>query len=220
MDRRQSTARFWDKLAAKYAKKPVPDEAIYQRKIQLTQHFLSASDVVLEFGCGTGSTALVHAPKVERIDATDISPAMIAIAKERAQTANVSNISFEVGELEDFKHRPDSYDAVLGLNIMHLVLNPANTLSEVHGILRADGLFISSTPLLKSQPIFVRWIIKLMQALGRAPHINFLTKDEYLKQVTDAGFELVQAWMPDKASVFLIARKPNLQALNQRLSER
>ncbi|WP_417657157.1 class I SAM-dependent methyltransferase [Pseudidiomarina aestuarii] len=207
MSEKPTAALFWDKLAAKYAKKPVPDEAIYQRKLQLTQHFLSASDVVLEFGCGTGSTALVHAPKVERIDATDISPAMIAIAKERAQAANISNVSFEVGELEDFKLKADSYDAVLGLNIMHLIQSPANTLREVHRILKADGIFISSTPLLKNEPIFVRWIIKVMQALGRAPHINFLTKDEYLKQVTDTGFEPVQAWMPDKTSVFLIARK-------------
>ncbi|RUO41985.1 class I SAM-dependent methyltransferase [Pseudidiomarina aestuarii] len=207
MNKKYTAALFWDKLAAKYAKKPVPDEAVYQRKIQLTQHYLSASDVVLEFGCGTGSTAILHAPKVERIDATDISPRMITIAKERAQAANISNVSFKVGELEDFKFKPDSYDAVLGLNIMHLIHSPADTLNEVYRVLKADGIFISSTPLLKNESIFVRWIIKMMQALGRAPHINFLTKDDYLKRVTDAGFELVQAWMPDKASVFLIARK-------------
>lgn len=207
MNEKPTAAPFWDKLATKYAKKPVPDEAIYQRKLQLTQHYLSASDVVLEFGCGTGSTALVHAPKVERIDATDISPAMIAIAKERAQAANVSNVSFEVGELEDFKLKPDSYDAVLGLNIMHLIHNPEVTLREIHRVLKTDGVFVSSTPLLKNEPIFVRWVIKVMQALGRAPHINFLAKDQYLKLVTDTGFELVQAWVPDKASIFLIARK-------------
>ena len=211
MDKRYTTVRFWDKLAAKYAQKPVPDEAIYQRKLQLTQRFLSAADQVLEFGCGTGSTALVHAPKVERIDATDISPAMIAIAHERARAADISNVSFQVGELEDFKFKPESYDAVLGLNIMHLIDNPAITLTEVHRVLKADGMFISSTPLLKNQPIFVRWIIKLMQAFGRAPHIHFFTKEDYVKQVTDAGFELVQTWTPDKTSVFLIARKAEIK---------
>lgn len=214
MSEKYTAARFWDKLATKYAKKPVPDETIYQRKLQLTQQYLSADDVVLEFGCGTGSTALLHAPKVERIDATDISPAMIAIAQERAQTAKVSNVSFKIGEFEGFKLEPDTYNAVLGLNIMHLIHSPAITLREAHRVLKTDGIFVSSTPLLKNEPIFVRWIIKVMQALGRAPHINFLTKDEYLKLVTDAGFELVQAWMPDKASVFLIAHKPYPHAKN------
>lgn len=201
------SVRFWDKLATKYAKKPVPDEAIYQRKIQITQQYLSTCDDVLEFGCGTGSTALVHAPKVKQIDATDISPAMIAIAKERAQATNASNISFKTGELHSFALEPASYNVVLGLNIMHLIYNPAETLSEVHRLLKADGLFVSSTPLLKSESLFVRCILKVMQAFGRAPHIHFLSKSEYLTLISDAGFELVQEWMPDKASVFLIVRK-------------
>ena len=186
----------------------MPDEAIYQRKLQLTQKYLEPDDLVLEFGCGTGSTALVHAPRVKRIDASDISPAMIEIAKQRAEQDKVSNVSFDVGELESFKIEPQSYHAVLGLNIMHLLHNPGETLDEVHKILKTGGVFVSSTALLKHEPAFVRWIVKVMQAVGRAPHINFLTKDEYLKQITDAGFEIVEQWMPDKSSVFLIARKP------------
>lgn len=208
MSKEQPAARFWDKIAPKYARKPVPDETIYQRKLQLTQKYLEPDDLVLEFGCGTGSTALIHAPRVKRINASDISPAMIEIAKQRAEQDKVSNVSFDVGELESFKIEPQSYDAVLGLNIMHLLHNPGVTLDEVHKVLKTGGVFVSSTALLKHEPAFVRWIVNIMQAVGRAPHINFLTKDEYLKLVTDAGFEIVEQWMPDKSSVFLIACKP------------
>lgn len=207
MSNEYPSARFWDKLAPKYSKKPVPDESIYQRKLQLTQQYLKPDDVVLEFGCGTGSTALVHSPNVACIDASDISTAMITIARERAEEAGVSNISFCIGQLEDFGYAAQTYDAVLGLNIMHLVEAPELTLNEVHRVLKPGGFFVSSTALLKHEPVFVRWILKVMQLFGRAPHINLMTKDEYLKQVTGAGFEIIEEWMPDKSSIFLITRK-------------
>ena len=55
-------SRFWDRHAKGYAKRPVPDEAAYQRKLKMTQDYLTPDMEVLELGCGTGTTALIHAP--------------------------------------------------------------------------------------------------------------------------------------------------------------
>ena len=206
--------QFWNKLAAKYAKKPVPNEAIYQQKLKLTQQYLSRTDLVFEFGCGTGSTALQHAPKVSKIEATDISPAMIDIAKSRAQEANVSNITFAVGQIETFDIKPNTYDAVLGLNVMHLVDEPATALQNIYTILKEGGIFVSSTPLLKHEPLLVRGIIKGMQLLRRAPLIHLMTQDDYTNLVVQAGFELVHTWAPTKSSLFLVARKPSNKGIN------
>ena len=52
--------KFWDKTADKYSKKAVPDEEKYQQKLAETQEFLSEDMHVLEFGCGTGTTAIHH----------------------------------------------------------------------------------------------------------------------------------------------------------------
>ena len=57
-----ASAKFWNKVAAGYAKQPIADEAADQRKLKVTQEYLQPSMNVLEFGCGTGSTAIVHAP--------------------------------------------------------------------------------------------------------------------------------------------------------------
>ncbi|HEY9031459.1 MAG TPA: class I SAM-dependent methyltransferase [Kangiella sp.] len=203
----ESTTRFWDKLAPSYAKKPIPDEAIYQRKINLTQQHLSAYDEIFEFGCGTGGTAILHAPKVKHIVATDVSPAMIEIAKQQAIEAGVKNASFLVGQIEELQHPDKRYDAVLGLNIMHLIETTEATLNQVHQMLKTGGIFVSSTPLLKNEPVIIRWIIRIMQAIGRAPYIKFLDKDGFMKQVNDAGFEIIHEWSPTKSSIFLIARK-------------
>ena len=68
-----SGARFWDRMADKYSKKPVPDQQVYAKKLAQTDRLLNLSDHVLEIGCGTGSTAIHHASKVERIVAIDYS---------------------------------------------------------------------------------------------------------------------------------------------------
>ena len=65
--------KFWDKKAEGYAKSPVSDEETYQRKLSETQSFFTPDMQVLEFGCGTGTTAVHHAPHVLHIDAIDIS---------------------------------------------------------------------------------------------------------------------------------------------------
>jgi ubiquinone/menaquinone biosynthesis C-methylase UbiE len=81
---RHPAARFWDKVAERYARRPVDDEAAYQHKLQVTRDYLTPGMTVLEFGCGTGTTALAHAPFVKRILATDVSPKMIEIARRKA----------------------------------------------------------------------------------------------------------------------------------------
>ncbi len=61
------SARFWDKIAERYSKRPIVDEAAYQKKLQVTREYFRPDMEVLEFGCGTGSTAITHAPYVKHI---------------------------------------------------------------------------------------------------------------------------------------------------------
>lgn len=78
------SAKFWDKIAEKYSKQPIADEAAYQKKLQVTQEYFKPDMEVLELGCGTGSTAIIHAPYVKHIRAIDISSKMIEIAQGKA----------------------------------------------------------------------------------------------------------------------------------------
>ena len=65
---------------------------------------------VLEFGCGTGSTALAHAPFVRHILATDISEKMLEIARAKAADGSVHNVTFQQGTLDDL----DKADGTFG----------------------------------------------------------------------------------------------------------
>ena len=70
-------SKFWDKRAEGYSKSPVADEESYQKKLQVTREYLKPDMEILEFGCGTGSTAITHAPCVKHIRAIDVSSKML-----------------------------------------------------------------------------------------------------------------------------------------------
>ena len=198
---------FWDKTARRYAKSPVRDMDTYQKKLSLTQGYFRPDWRVLEFGCGTGSTALAHAPCVKEILATDISPRMLDIASQKSQEAGVDNVRFQQGTLESLELEPESFDAVLGLNILHLLEDAEAAVARVYEVLRPGGIFVSSTALVAEISILWRALIPAMQMVGLAPFVNRFSRPTLVSMLINAGFSIEYEWQPDKTSVFLIARK-------------
>ena len=45
------SGRFWDRSAERYSKRPVADEASYQKKLAITREYFRPDMQVLEFGC-------------------------------------------------------------------------------------------------------------------------------------------------------------------------
>jgi ubiquinone/menaquinone biosynthesis C-methylase UbiE len=201
-------AEFWDRIALRYSKQPIADTESYEKKLTTTQALMQPNMKVLEFGCGTGSTALAHAPYVAQMVATDVSSAMIAIGREKAKDASINNISFMQVSVEDFRAPDGSYDMVLALNLLHLVQDTDVALSRIHRLLKPGGIFISSTVCLSDKMWFLRPVIPVMQWLGKAPYVNFLSASTMLKEVESAGFEGRQHWTHGRTnSLFLVAKK-------------
>jgi len=101
-----ASAKFWDKVAEKYAKQPVADEAAYQKKLAVTRSYFRLDMEVLEIDCGTGLTAILHASYVKHIRAIDFSANMIAIAQGKAEAEHIDNVAFEQGTIESL-NSPD-----------------------------------------------------------------------------------------------------------------
>ena len=198
---------FWDKSALRYAKSPVRNERAYQKKLAITQEYFRPDWSILEFGCGTGSTAIIHAPYVEHIVATDISDKMLAIAERKARDAGIENVSFQQGTLDSLELGAESFDAVLGLNVLHLLDDVDATISRVHDLLKPGGIFVSSTALVDEINFFWRLLIPLMQRLGFAPYVNRFGKRELVSKLTNVGFSVDREWQPGKESIFIVAKK-------------
>lgn len=203
--------RFWDRAARKYAAGPIADMTGYERTLERTQHYLKGSDTVLEFGCGTGTTALRLAPSVGRIVATDISGEMIAIARGKAQAAGCGNVAFEVATPAGMPCPDATFDVALGFNVLHLIAAQEAALGSVHRVLKPGGIFISKTPCLKEMNLLLRLAVPLMQRIGKAPYVSFLSAEDLEREIAAVGFEIIErerhASRGRDARPFLVARK-------------
>jgi ubiquinone/menaquinone biosynthesis C-methylase UbiE len=198
---------FWDRLADKYASQPIADQTAYRTKLARTQEFLHPGMEIFEFGCGTGGTAIEHAPHVAHVRAVDFSENMLVHARRRAAEAGVTNVTFERGDISTMSIAPASYDVVLGLSILHLLKDPDAVIRKVHTILKPGGIFVSSTACL-GKARALSFLVPIGRLLGKLPHIDFMSHEELRRSMQDAGFTLEHDWRPSPAAaVFMIARK-------------
>lgn len=205
---KRPATRFWDRIADRYSRRPIADEASYQKKLQMTRAYLRPDMQVFEFGCGTGSTALVHAPLVDRIVATDISGRMIEIASGKVEEAGIENVEFMQATLDDFSGANESFDVVLGLSILHLLDDRDAAIAKVQGLLKPGGVFISSTPCLGDTMKFFKFIGPLGRWLGLLPLLRVFSTHELSDSLEKGGFRIEQQWSPGKGkAVFMVARK-------------
>jgi ubiquinone/menaquinone biosynthesis C-methylase UbiE len=211
MFRVANDARFWDRIARKYAADPIADMAGYERTLERTRHYLTGHETAFEFGCGTGTTALRLAPSVTRIVATDISSRMIEIAREKAKAENRTNVTFEVATPDAAPWPDGSFDVAFAFNVLHLVAARQAALKGVHRLLKPGGLFISKTPCLKEMNPLIRLAIPLMQLIGKAPYVTAFSAEELEAEIAAAGFEIVErarhGTRGKDARPFLVARR-------------
>jgi len=201
------SARFWDRIAKRYAKSAVADDESYQRKLQVTRAYLRPDMEVLEIGCGTGSTAIAHAPFVRHIRATDISSRMIEIARAKAAEQGVGNVTFEQSGLGALTARDQSHDAVLALSLLHLIDDRDAAIARIHRLLRPGGVFVSSTACIASMKL-LKHLLPIGRTLGLLPMVRVFTRAQLVKSITGGGFVIDHEWQPGKGkAVFVVAKR-------------
>ena len=205
-------AKFWDKIAERYAKSAIADEAAYQKKLQITRKYFSPDSEVLEIGCGTGSTAILHAPYVKHIYATDFSAKMIAIAQRKLEAEKIDNITFEQTAINELKLEEGSIDVVMAHSILHLVESKDEVIAKAHRLLKPGGVFVSSTICIGDSMLrFLKPIVSIGSFFGVLPSVKVFTVKDLEASITNAGFEIDYQWLPGKVkAVFIVAKKKPL----------
>lgn len=202
--------KVWDRFAKRYAKQPVANEDAYQKKLQVTREYLRPDMDVFEFGCGTGSTAIAHAPFVKHILAIDFSAKMLEIARGKASAGDIKNITFEQSGIDQFSVADETFDVVMGHSILHLLDNRDEVVTKVYRMLKPGGVFVSSTMCMGGKFHPAMLILPLGRRLGLLPLVRFFSVKELLGGMTGAGFEIDHQWQPGKKNaVFLVAKKAN-----------
>lgn len=201
---------FWDRMADKYAAQPIADEAAFQTKLAATRRLLRPDMELFEFGCGTGSIALIHAPHVRHIRAVDFSPRMVEIARAKAEKAGTTNVSFEVNAIENVELAPQSLDMVLAMSILHLLKDKQAAIAKTFQALKPGGYFVTSTACIRDMIPLLGLVAPLGSRLGLLPHLDVMSQAQLRAAMEQAGFVVEHEWLPKKkAAAFLIARKPD-----------
>lgn len=201
-------AKFWDKVADRYSRRPISDEATYTRKLEVTRDYLQSDMDVLEIGCGTGTTAIAHAPYVKHILATDLSPRMIEIATEKAKAAGIDNVTFAASSVDALDVPDASIDVVMAHNVLHLLEDRDRAIVDVCRLLKPGGAFVTSTACLGDMVFLLRLLVPVGRFLRLFPLVKSFSVAELRDSFERAGFDIDYEWQPKKnAAVFIICRK-------------
>ncbi|QXO17286.1 class I SAM-dependent methyltransferase [Vibrio ostreae] len=202
-----SSEEFWNKNSQKYIAKPIKDKNTYNKKLKITEDLLSSTDRILEVGCGSGETAIYHAKNVKHVLATDISAAMVQHGIEKSKQAGLRNIDFKQVAIEDLLEEAERFDAILALNVLHLVNDVEASLKIIYELLHDNGLFVSSTPLLLEVNPILKILISIMQKLNLAPPVSMLSNKGFISLLENVGFKIEMTWKSSKESMFIVAYK-------------
>jgi ubiquinone/menaquinone biosynthesis C-methylase UbiE len=139
-----SVARGWQKWWKTFEKDA---QKVNERLVDLAE--IKAGNRVMDMATGIGEPAITAAKKVGAkgcVLATDISPQMLAIAKERAASLGLQNIvdfrEADAEKIHDLEQQPlplSSFDAVLCRWGMMFFPNLDSTLSNIRKLLSSGG---------------------------------------------------------------------------------
>jgi len=204
-----SAIQFWDRVARKYAARPIGNSDAYEKTLDITRSHLKPTDSVLEIGCGTGSTALLLAPDVAQYLASDPAPQMVAIGREKALQAQISGLRNAQGALGDPALGTGPYDAVLAYNLLHLLPDIPGDLAKIHALLAPGGVFLSKTGCISGWRNIFRPIVGILRLFGKAPAINFISVAKLEQSIRQAGFDIIDACEPSGSPLgrLVVARK-------------
>jgi ABC-2 type transport system ATP-binding protein len=130
---------FWSKVAQQYDQ--VVDLQIGPRTRSMVRERVAQEGRlgnVVEFGCGTGFYTEALAQKAHSVVATDLSPGMLALAKDRIKAANVT---FQVADCQRTSLPDATFDTAFISLVIHFT-EPDKALAEVHRILKPGGTLI------------------------------------------------------------------------------
>ncbi|NLH48972.1 MAG: arsenite methyltransferase [Myxococcales bacterium] len=103
---------------------------------------LTPGEVVLDLGSGAGFDCFIAARAVAPngcVIGVDMTPEMLAKARENAQESGVTNVEFRLGEIEHLPVADNSVDVILSNCVINLSPNKPAVFAEAYRVLKPGG---------------------------------------------------------------------------------
>lgn len=160
--------------------------------IERTKKYLKPGDIVLDFGCATGTVAIELAGYVKEIHGIDVSSKMIEAARRKASECTNHTLSFSHAILFDGSLNIGSFDVILAFNVLHFLEDKEMGMQRIYQLLKPGGLCISATGCLGEKGGLLRIYIILAMILGRVPPMRFFTIPELEESFTGGNLHILE----------------------------
>ncbi|MFH1426056.1 MAG: arsenite methyltransferase [Candidatus Kerfeldbacteria bacterium] len=151
---------------------------------------MKAGDTVVDLGSGGGIDCFLAAKKVGssgRVIGVDMTEEMVQKATANAAKQKIENVEFIVAEIEKLPVADNSVDVIISNCVINLAPDKAAVFREAQRALKAGGkMFVSDIVLLGE----LTEEQKNDEELLAGCVAGALLKDDYIKIITDIGFEV------------------------------
>src|SRR5882724_5386410 len=133
----KANAAHWERIRALHA----PDKDVEAAIVR--QIAAAPMESLLDAGTGTGRMLELLAPHVKRAVGVDVSPEMLAIARDRLARSHVRHAQVRLGDTYRLPfangNALQGFDAVLFHQVLHYLDDPAAAVAEAARVLRPGG---------------------------------------------------------------------------------
>ena len=164
---------------------------------------LKSGETVVDLGSGAGFDCFLAANQIGqagRVIGVDMTPEMIATAKENAHKAGIKNCDFRLGEIESLPVEDDTVDVVISNCVINLSPEKERVFQEAFRVLKPGGrLAVSDVVATTQLPEKIRNDLALhMGCIAGASVI-----DELESMIKEAGFTNVSIKPKDESRTFI-----------------
>ncbi|MFA5310955.1 MAG: methyltransferase domain-containing protein [Candidatus Omnitrophota bacterium] len=150
------------------------------------ERFLQRKSCCSASSCCSGLDKAKDISRKVGYNGVDMTPEMVAKAKENARKGNYANVEFRLGEIENLPAEDNSIDAIISNCVINLSPDKETVFKEAYRVLRVGGrLMVSDLVLAKDLPKEIKESVEAyVGCLAGA-----IRKEEYLCFIEQAGFQ-------------------------------
>ena len=149
---------------------------------------IKEGDIILDLGSGAGFDAFLALKKVGvsgKVIGVDFTQEMVDKASNLAEKYGYKNVEFRLGDIENLPIENESIDVIISNCVINLAPDKLKVFRDAYRVLKKDGrMYVSDIVLLEELNDEQRSNDELIAGcVGGA-----LLKEDYLKIITDSGF--------------------------------
>jgi SAM-dependent methyltransferase len=141
---------------------------------------------MLEIGSGCGFYLPLLRNHADNITVTDLNPHMLELSKSIALKKKLTNMNFSVADATSMPFDDNSFDAIIGHDILHHIESRSESIYEIYRVLKPGGFYFGI------EPNVFNPLIALLQAKDRDEWGAFGANKFWIKKTFSNKFKSVE----------------------------